>query len=70
MDCFQFVIPPVEFRLLRNGKPLQQWQPANTEMYDHSTGLEWRNGRVTITGSSMTLIIGTVFGPAGCCPRT
>ena len=44
LDCFQFVIPPIEFRLVRNGKSLQEWQPANTEMYDlqHGPGVaEW-----------------------------
>ena len=42
--CFQFLIPPFEFRLVRNSKPLQEWQPANTEMYDlqHGPGVaQW-----------------------------
>ena len=44
LDCFQFVIPPVEFRLVRDSRPLQEWQPANTEMYDlqHGPGVgQW-----------------------------
>jgi hypothetical protein len=42
LQCFQFVIPPVEFRLVRNGMPLQEWQPANTDMYDlqHGPGVK------------------------------
>jgi hypothetical protein len=42
LDCFQFVIPPVEFRLGRNKRPLQEWQAANTDMYDlqHGPGVE------------------------------
>jgi hypothetical protein len=40
LQCFQFVIPPVEFRLVRNGMPLQEWQPANPDMYDLQTRLE------------------------------
>ena len=42
LDCFQFVIPPVEFRLGRNKRPLQDWQAANTDMYDlqHGPGAE------------------------------
>ncbi len=42
LDCFQFVIPPVEFRLVRNGRPLQEWQPASTDMYDlqHGPGVK------------------------------
>ena len=42
--CFEFVEPPIEFRLTRRGVPLQEWQPANTEMYDlqHGPGIkEW-----------------------------
>lgn len=34
LQCFQFVTPPIEFRLMRQGVPLQDWQMANTEMYD------------------------------------
>lgn len=44
LDCFQFVIPPVEFRLVRNSRPLQEWQAANTDMYDlqHGPGVrQW-----------------------------
>lgn len=44
LDCFQFVIPPVEFRLVRDNRPLQEWQPANTDMYDlqHGPGVgQW-----------------------------
>ena len=32
--CFQFVEPPIEFRLTRRGLPLQEWQAGNTEVYD------------------------------------
>lgn len=42
--CFQFVEPPIEFRLIRRGLPLQEWQAGNTEMYDlqHGPGIkEW-----------------------------
>ena len=44
LESFQFVTPPVEFRLMRNEKPLQEWQTATTEMYDlqHGPGVkEW-----------------------------
>ncbi len=34
IECFQFAVPPLEFRLVRNGVPLADWQPGNTEMYD------------------------------------
>jgi hypothetical protein len=34
LQSFQFVAPPSEFRLLRKETPLQDWQAANTEMYD------------------------------------
>jgi hypothetical protein len=42
LECFHFVIPPVEFRLARDGNPLQEWQPQNTEMYDlqHGPGVK------------------------------
>jgi hypothetical protein len=42
LDCFQFVIPPVEFRLVRDGRPLQEWQEGNSDMYDlqHGPGVE------------------------------
>lgn len=42
--CFQFVEPPIEFRLTRRGLPLQEWQAGNSEMYDlqHGPGTkEW-----------------------------
>lgn len=38
LDCFRFVEPPVEFRLTRNGVPLQEWQAGNTDMYDLQHG--------------------------------
>lgn len=38
LQSFQFVAPPVEFRLTRRGVPLQDWQTANTEMYDLQHG--------------------------------
>lgn len=44
LDCFQFVIPPVEFRLIRDGRPLQEWQAGNSDMYDlqHGPGVgQW-----------------------------
>lgn len=48
LECFHFVTPPIEFRLSRLGRPLQEWQTANTEMYDlqHGPGAKkWcRNG--------------------------
>ena len=48
LDGFQFLIPPVEFRLVRNDRPLQEWQASNTDTYDlqHGPGVEqWtRNG--------------------------
>lgn len=34
IDCFHFIVPPIEFRLVRNGAPLQDWQCGSTEMYD------------------------------------
>ncbi len=34
IDCFHFIVPPIEFRLVRNGAPLQDWQAGSTEMYD------------------------------------
>jgi hypothetical protein len=52
LNCFQFLIPPLEFRLVRNGKPLQDWQPANTDLYDlqHGPGVtQWtRDGHLFI----------------------
>lgn len=44
LESFQFVTPPVEFRLMRNSVALQEWQAGNMEMYDlqHSPGVkEW-----------------------------
>jgi hypothetical protein len=44
LEYFQFVTPPMEFRLVRDGHPLQEWQAGNTEMYDlqHGPGVkEW-----------------------------
>ena len=44
LDCFQFVIPPVEFRLVRDGRPLQEWQEGTSDMYDlqHGPGVrQW-----------------------------
>lgn len=44
LDCFQFVIPPVEFRLVRGGRPFQEWQERNSDMYDlqHGPGVgQW-----------------------------
>jgi hypothetical protein len=38
LESFHFVTPPVEFRLTRLGVPLQDWQAANTEMYDLQHG--------------------------------
>lgn len=40
--CFQFVEPPLEFRLTRRGFLLQEWQVGNTEMYDlqHGPGVK------------------------------
>jgi hypothetical protein len=34
LECFQFLIAPIEFRLVRNSRPLQEWQAANAEIYD------------------------------------
>ena len=40
--CFEFVEPPIEFRLTRRDLPLQEWQAGNTEMYDlqHGPGIK------------------------------
>lgn len=50
LQCFQFIMPPPEFRLMRNETPLQPWQLANTDMYDlqHPPSVdEWvRDGHV------------------------
>lgn len=42
LQCFQFVIPPIEFRLTRQDIALQEWQPGNTEIYDlqHGPGVK------------------------------
>ncbi len=42
LQGFQFVTPPIEFRLLRRGMPLQEWQTGNTDMYDlqHGPGVK------------------------------
>jgi hypothetical protein len=52
LNCFQFLISPLEFRLVRNGKPLQDWQTANTDLYDlqHGPGVtQWtRDGHLFI----------------------
>lgn len=34
IECFQFVTPPLEFRLVRNSVPLQEWQHGNPVTYD------------------------------------
>src|SRR5258707_5191964 len=44
LQCFQFVTPPIEFRLARKSIPLQEWQACNTKLYDlqHSPRVdEW-----------------------------
>ena len=44
IESFQFAVPPLEFRLVRNGVPLEDWQVGNTEMYDlqhPSKAKEW-----------------------------
>jgi hypothetical protein len=38
VESFQFITPPIEFRLVRHGVPLQDWQAGNTEMYDLQHG--------------------------------
>jgi hypothetical protein len=52
LNCFQFLISPLEFRLVRNGKPLQDWQTANTDLYNlqHGPGVtQWtRDGHLFI----------------------
>lgn len=49
LESFQFVTPPIEFRLIRHSNPLQDWQSGNTEMYDLQHGptvKQWsRDGR-------------------------
>jgi hypothetical protein len=34
LEAFQFISPPIEFRLVRGDKPLQEWQKGNSEIYD------------------------------------
>jgi hypothetical protein len=44
LQCFSFVTPPLDFRLMRGDVPLQTWQAGNTDMYDlqHCPGVnEW-----------------------------
>lgn len=38
LQCFQFIVPPIEFRLTRNGAALQDWQTSNTDIYDLQHG--------------------------------
>ena len=38
LECFHFVVPPIDFRLLRNNMPLQEWQQGNIAMYDLQHG--------------------------------
>jgi hypothetical protein len=48
LESFQFITPPIEFRLVRNGLALQEWQAGNTQMYDlqHGPGAkEWSRDR-------------------------
>lgn len=42
LQCFQFIVPPTEFRLVRRSVALQAWQAGNTETYDllHGTGVK------------------------------
>ena len=42
LESFQFIKPPIEFRLVRNGVALQEWQAGNGEMYDlqHCPGVK------------------------------
>lgn len=42
LQCFQFVIPPIGFRLTRQSSALQDWQLGNTEIYDlqHGPGVK------------------------------
>jgi hypothetical protein len=34
LEFFQFVIPPIEFRLVRREVPLQRWHAGNCELFD------------------------------------
>jgi hypothetical protein len=38
LQCFQFIVPPIEFRLMRHGMALQDWQLGNTDSYDLQHG--------------------------------
>jgi len=42
LEAFQFVFPPIDFRLVRGDKPLQEWQKGNSEIYDlqHCPGVK------------------------------
>ena len=42
LEAFQFILPPVDFRLVRGDKPLQEWQKGNSEIYDlqHCPGVK------------------------------
>jgi hypothetical protein len=42
LESFQFIKPPIEFRLVRNGVAPQEWQAGNTDMYDlqHGPGVK------------------------------
>lgn len=42
LEAFQFISPPIEFRLVRGDKPLQEWQKGNSEIYDlqHCPGVK------------------------------
>jgi hypothetical protein len=38
LQCFQFIVPPIEFRLMRRGVALQDWQVGNMDSYDLQHG--------------------------------
>jgi len=38
LECFQFITPPIEFRLTRDGLPLQDRQIGNRDLYDLQHG--------------------------------
>jgi len=38
LECFQFISPPIEFRLTRGRLPLQDWQTGNRDLYDLQHG--------------------------------
>jgi len=47
LECFQFVQAPIEFRLLRGDRPLQDWQAGNSDVYDLQHGpnvQQWARG--------------------------